>query len=143
LSVMFPPTRGMPKLVGGGRARCRETGRREFLKRRRRAGHAEAYTWCSAPTLAKGDSVNHIPGTKVSERIAVLIERHDGGNQEVAALRLGIEPDHLSDMLSGDWARFTLDALAKLVRGYSVPLETLLWTDPEVAPGSERGRECQ
>jgi hypothetical protein len=87
--------------------------------------------------------VKYFPATKVSERIADLIERYDGGNREVAALRLGIEPDHLSGLLSGDWARFTLDALAKLVRGYYVPVETLLWTDPGIAPGIERGRECQ
>jgi hypothetical protein len=87
--------------------------------------------------------MKYIPATKVSERIADLIERHDGGNREIAALRLGIEPDHLSGLLSGDWARFTLDALAKLVRGYSVPVETLLWIDPGVALGIERGRECQ
>jgi hypothetical protein len=68
---------------------------------------------------------------------------YTGGNREIAALRLGIEPDHLSGLLSGDWARFTLDALAKLVRGYSVPVETLLWIDPGVALGIERGRECQ
>ena len=87
--------------------------------------------------------MKYFPATKVSERIADLIERYDGGNREVAALRLGIEPDHLSGLLSGDWARFTLDALAKLVRGYSVPVETLLRTDPGIAPGIERGRECQ
>jgi hypothetical protein len=90
--------------------------------------------------LVEGDCVNYIPATRVSERIADLIERHDGGNREVAAMRLDIEPDHLSGLLSGDWARFTLDALAKLVRGYSVPVETLLWTDPGVAAGIERGR---
>ena len=43
----------------------------------------------------------------------------------------------------GDWTRLTLDALAGLVREYSVMVATLLWTDPGIAPGIERGRECQ
>jgi hypothetical protein len=133
----------MPKLLRGSSTRCRETEKPEFLNGRRRAASAVAYLDSVSRILAEGDCVKYIPATKVSERIADLIERHDGGNREIAALRLGIEPDHLSGLLSGDWARFTLDALAKLVRGYSVPVETLLWTDPGVAPGIERGRECQ
>jgi hypothetical protein len=57
-----------------------------------------------------------------------LIERHDGGNRDTAARRLGIAPERIAGMLSGDWHRFSLDALAALVRGYSVSTDSLLAT---------------
>jgi hypothetical protein len=38
----------------------------------------------------------------------------------------GIAPDRLAGLLSGDWRRFSLEALAAAVRGYSISLEALL-----------------
>jgi hypothetical protein len=70
--------------------------------------------------------VRFIPASNVSARVEELIERHDGGDRDTAARRLGIEPDRLAGLLSGDWRRFSLDALAALVRGYSVTMDTLL-----------------
>ena len=69
-----------------------------------------------------------IPAANVSARVEELIERHDGGNRDTAARRLGIAPERLAGMLSGDWRRFSLDALAALVRGYSVSTDALLAT---------------
>jgi hypothetical protein len=62
----------------------------------------------------------------VSARVETLIARHHRGNRRAAAHQLGIEPDRLDGLLSGDWRRFTLDALAALVRGYQVNLHWLL-----------------
>jgi len=67
-----------------------------------------------------------IPAQNVSARVKDLIERHDGGDWTMAAHRLGIEPDRLAGLLSGDWRRFSLDALTALVRGYSISLDSLL-----------------
>lgn len=65
-------------------------------------------------------------GARLAARIDALVERYDGGDRSAAARRLGIEPEHLAGLLSGDWRRFTLDALAALVHGYSVSLNWLL-----------------
>ena len=69
--------------------------------------------------------MEYVRATNVSARIEELIQRHDGGNREIAAQRLGIEPDRLAGLLSGNWRHFSLDALAKVVRGYCVPVEVL------------------
>ena len=70
--------------------------------------------------------MNTIPASNVSARVEELIARHDGGDRDAAAQRLGIAPDRLAGLLSGDWRRFSLEALAAAVRGYSVSLEALL-----------------
>jgi hypothetical protein len=70
--------------------------------------------------------VEFILASNLSARFEELIERHDGGDHETAARRLGIAPDRLAGLLSGDWRRFSLDALAALVRGYSVSFDSLL-----------------
>jgi hypothetical protein len=70
--------------------------------------------------------VQFILASNVSARVGELIERNDGGDHETAARRLGIAPDRLAGLLSGDWRRFSLDALAAMVRGYSVSLDSLL-----------------
>ena len=67
-----------------------------------------------------------IPASNVSARVEELIERHDGGDRDMAARRLGIAPERLAGLLSGDWRKFSLEALAAAVRGYSVSLEALL-----------------
>ena len=67
-----------------------------------------------------------IPAGNVSARVEELIERHDRGDRDTAARRLGIGPDRLAGLLSGDWRKFSLEALAAAVRGYSVSLEALL-----------------
>jgi hypothetical protein len=70
--------------------------------------------------------VKFIPAANVSARVEELIDQHDGGDRLTAARRLGLDPDHLTGLLSGDWRRFSLDALAALLRGYSVSLDSLL-----------------
>ena len=62
----------------------------------------------------------------VSARIEVLIARHYGGDRTAAAASLGIEPESVTDLLSGDWSRFTLSALAALVRRHQVSARLLL-----------------
>ena len=67
-----------------------------------------------------------IPAGNVSARVEELIEQHDGGDRDTAARRLGIAPDRLAGLLSGDWRKFSLEALAAAVRAYSVSLEALI-----------------
>jgi hypothetical protein len=74
--------------------------------------------------------VKFIPASNVSARVEELIERHDGGDRATAARRLGIAPDGLAGLLSGDWRRFSLDALAALVQRYRVSLDSLLVPTP-------------
>jgi hypothetical protein len=69
----------------------------------------------------------------VSARVDLLIERHHGGDRGAAAHALGIAPDGLAGMLSGDWREFTLDALAALVLGHGVTVPWLLGLDACVA----------
>lgn len=66
----------------------------------------------------------------VSERVGLLIERHHGGDRGAAADALGIRPEVLAGMLTGDWREFTLDALAALVLGHGVTMPWLLGLDP-------------
>jgi len=65
----------------------------------------------------------------VSGRVGMLIERHHGGDHGAAARALGIAPEGLAGMLSGDWREFTLDALAALVLGHGVTVPWLLGLD--------------
>ena len=62
----------------------------------------------------------------VSTRVKALIARHHDGNRFAAARSLGVQPEQLSGLLSGDWRRFSLDALAALVHGYDVNVVWLL-----------------
>jgi len=62
----------------------------------------------------------------VSIRVETLIARHHDGNKFAAAHSLGVHPEQLAGLLSGDWQRFSLDALAALVRGYGVNVDWLL-----------------
>jgi hypothetical protein len=55
--------------------------------------------------------VKAIPASNGSARVEELIERHDGGDRDTAARRLGIAPDRLAGLLSGDWRKFSLEAL--------------------------------
>jgi transcriptional regulator with XRE-family HTH domain len=66
-----------------------------------------------------------ISAGNLSARIERLIESYDGGDRETAGRRLGIAPDRLDGLLSGDWRRFSLEALARLVQGYGVPIDEL------------------
>jgi hypothetical protein len=65
-------------------------------------------------------AVGAILASNVSDRVKALIEHNDGGDERAAARALGLDPDCLAGLLSGDWERFSLDALAALVRGYGV-----------------------
>ena len=62
----------------------------------------------------------------VSARINTLIGNHHRGDSRAAARRLGITAEHVTDLLSGDWGRFSLGALAALVSCYGVSIEWLL-----------------
>lgn len=73
----------------------------------------------------------------VSARVDLLIERHHGGDRCAAAHALGIAPEGLAGMLSGDWREFTLDALAALVLGHGVTVPWLLGLDAYAAPGRD------
>lgn len=76
----------------------------------------------------------------VSARVEALIARHHRGDRRAAARRLGIEPDHLAGLLSGDWRRFTLDGLAALVLAYDVRLEWLLAAPADAGRGERTRR---
>lgn len=67
-----------------------------------------------------------ILASNVSARIEALILRHDGGDREAAARRLGLDAERLTGLLSGDWRRFSLDGFAAAVRGYGVTLDSLI-----------------
>jgi hypothetical protein len=62
----------------------------------------------------------------VSARVQTLIVRHHGGDAGAAARRIGIEPERLTELLSGDWGRFSLDALAAVVGRHPVSIGWLL-----------------
>ena len=66
-----------------------------------------------------------ISAGSLSARIKWLIETHDGGDTEPAGRRLGIGPDRLDGLLSGDWRRFSLEALARVVQGYRISIDEL------------------
>jgi hypothetical protein len=65
----------------------------------------------------------------VSARVDLLIERRHGGDRGAAAQALGIAPEGLDGLLSGDWREFTLDALAALVLFHGVTVPWLLGLD--------------
>ena len=62
----------------------------------------------------------------ISARVRQLIELHHHGDANAAARRLGVAPAQLGDLLSGDWRRFSLDALAALVPTYGISVAWLL-----------------
>ena len=67
-----------------------------------------------------------ILAANVSARIEALILRHDGGDRGAAARRLGLDPERLAGLLSGDWRRFSLDGFAAMVRCYGVTFDSLI-----------------
>jgi hypothetical protein len=66
-----------------------------------------------------------ISARNVSAWIERLIESYDGGDPETAGRRLGIPRERLDGLLSGDWQRFSLEALARMVQGYHVSIDEL------------------
>ena len=72
-------------------------------------------------------------GIEVSSRIEGLIERYHAGDRGRAAIRLGIAPELLDGLLSGDWRHFSLDALVAVIHTHGVSIDWLL--------GSSRGWE--
>jgi hypothetical protein len=62
----------------------------------------------------------------VSARVQTLIARHHAGDPAAAAAHIGIEPERLAGLLSGDWRLFTLDALAAVAWQHSVSITWLL-----------------
>ena len=75
-----------------------------------------------------------ISAGSLSATIESLIEHHDGGDRETAGRRLGIAPGRLDGLLSGDWRRFSLEALAQVVQGYGVSIEELFAFPPAQDP---------
>jgi hypothetical protein len=69
----------------------------------------------------------------MSVRIEGLIERYHEGDRGRAAIRLGITPQLLDGLLSGDWRQFSLDALIAVIHTHGVTIDWLL--------GSNRGWE--
>ena len=65
-------------------------------------------------------------GTEVSGRVDGLIARYHGGDRDLAARRLGIKPELLTGLLSGDWRQFSLDALVAVIRTHGVSIDWLL-----------------
>jgi hypothetical protein len=82
--------------------------------------------------------VTAILASDVSARIEALVARYDRGDRYAAARRLGVQPDRLAGLMSGDWSRFSLDALAALTLGYGVRVESLL--APRAAPSTAATR---
>jgi hypothetical protein len=80
-------------------------------------------------------------GSEVSARVDGLILRYHNGDRGLAARRLGIKPELLTGLLSGDWRQFSLDALVAVIRTHGVTIEWLLgstggaWED--VIPGRQ------
>jgi hypothetical protein len=72
--------------------------------------------------------------SRVSARVALLIARHHGGDRRAAARTLGIAPEGLAGLLSGDWCRFSLDDLAALIRGHDVSVGWLLGSEQAARP---------
>jgi hypothetical protein len=66
------------------------------------------------------------PASNLSARVFALIAHHHAGDSHVAAHELGIEPDTLAGLLTGDWRQFSLAALAVIVRAYDVTPAWLL-----------------
>jgi hypothetical protein len=62
----------------------------------------------------------------VSARVETLIARHHAGDPTAAAARIGIEPERLTGLLSGDWRLFSLDALAAVAWQHPVSIAWLL-----------------
>jgi hypothetical protein len=79
--------------------------------------------------IEQGDSSLMSTGLRaetVSARVYRLISRHDRGDADAAARRLGLTRERLLGLLSGDWRLFSLDALAALVSVYQVSAAWLI-----------------
>jgi hypothetical protein len=78
--------------------------------------------------------------SNLSARVHALITHHHAGDRRAAAEQLGIEPDTLAGLLTGDWRQFSLAALAVIVRVYNVSPAWLLaaasGVDSPLAPRS-------
>jgi hypothetical protein len=77
----------------------------------------------------------------VSARVKSLIDVRDGGDRRAAAYTLGLDAERMAGLLSGDWHRFSLDALAALVTGYGVSIAWLLSPSTAGQPAPDRPRE--
>jgi hypothetical protein len=84
--------------------------------------------------------VSETPASNLSARVYALIAHHHAGDRSAAAEQLGIEPDTLAGLLTGDWRQFSLAALAVIVRAYDVSPAWLLaatsGADVSLAPRS-------
>ena len=72
----------------------------------------------------------------VSARVKSLIDVRNGGDRRAAAYALGLDAECVAGLLSGDWHRFSLDALAALVTRYGVSIAWLL------SPSSTAGQQA-
>lgn len=113
--------------------RCRESAKAVLPPVRHRDRGTARYPYASPHEEI---TVSMILASDVSARVRTLIARNDGGNARAAAHALGIDHAGLAGLLSGDWQRFSLDALAALVRGYGVSPTWLLAADVVTEPAS-------
>ena len=65
-------------------------------------------------------------GADVSARVGSLVEHYHGGDRGIAAKRIGIKPELLDGLLTGDWRQFSLDALVAVIRTHEVTIDWLL-----------------
>jgi hypothetical protein len=106
--------------VPGNREGARSFSRRRTLSR---AGYASVGQHIIEST---GGIVMRPSAQAVSARVETLIARYHAGDPDAAAARIGIAPERLSGLLSGDWRLFTLDALAAVAWQHSVSITWLL-----------------
>ena len=77
----------------------------------------------------------------MSGRVDGLIARYHGGDRELAARRLGIKPELLTGLLSGDWRQFSLDGLVAVIRTHGVSIDWLLGSTGGSREGAVAGRQ--
>ena len=73
---------------------------------------------------------------EVSARVKGLIDVRHRGDRRAAAYALGLDDERMAGLLSGDWGRFSLDALAAVVTRYGVSIAWLL------PPSSTAGQQA-
>jgi hypothetical protein len=69
---------------------------------------------------------------QVAARVRQLIRVEDGGDEAVAATRLGLSAKLLSDLLAGGLEDANLAVLAAIIRGYRVDATWLLTGESDV-----------
>jgi len=79
-------------------------------------------------------------GADVSARVGSLVEHYHGGDRGIAAKRIGIKPELLDGLLTGDWRQFSLDALVAVIRTHEVTIDWLLGSSESAWEAAAPGR---